>query len=99
MDARDNDGNTPLHGAAREGQAETVALLLDRGADVNARDKDGGTPLHTAAVKGHTKAARIILNKGVDLNARDEDGHTPLYGPTRGYTEMAKLLKKHGGVE
>jgi ankyrin repeat protein len=41
IDARreaDDDGATALHAAAWSGSAETVALLLDRDADVNARD-------------------------------------------------------------
>jgi ankyrin repeat protein len=34
----DDDGATALHAAAWAGAAETVALLLDHGADLNARD-------------------------------------------------------------
>jgi ankyrin repeat protein len=36
--ATDDDGATPLHAASWAGSAETVALLLDHGADVTARD-------------------------------------------------------------
>ncbi len=42
IDARregvDDDGATALHAASWAGSAETVALLLDRGADLSARD-------------------------------------------------------------
>ncbi|MBV9337733.1 MAG: ankyrin repeat domain-containing protein, partial [Solirubrobacterales bacterium] len=34
----DNDGATALHAASWAGSAETVALLLDQGADLSARD-------------------------------------------------------------
>jgi hypothetical protein len=37
-DAEDDDGGTALHAAAWAGSAETVALLLDHGADLSARD-------------------------------------------------------------
>ena len=37
-DGTDDDGATALHAASWAGSAETVALLLDRGADLSARD-------------------------------------------------------------
>ena len=47
MDARDVDGCTPLHVAARAGRPDVVRLLIARGADVKAKG-DGGTPLDCA---------------------------------------------------
>ncbi|KAL4938880.1 hypothetical protein BDV06DRAFT_231461 [Aspergillus oleicola] len=44
VNAQCNNGRTPLHEACRSGRIETVALLLDAGADVHAakiRDLDG----------------------------------------------------------
>ncbi len=45
LEARDELGRTPLHIAAMFGVDDMVALLIDRGADVNARDQWGTTPL------------------------------------------------------
>jgi len=55
--ARDKDGNTPLHRAAQGGSPETVAALLDAGADLEARAEDGSLPADLAedneAVRDH----------------------------------------------
>lgn len=48
LNARDLEGETPLHEAARCGQKAVAELLLRRGADLNARAKAGHTPLWVA---------------------------------------------------
>lgn len=45
LETRDALGRTPLHIAAMFGLEEMVAILLERGAEVNARDQWGVTPL------------------------------------------------------
>jgi ankyrin repeat protein len=50
----DEEGLHPLHLAARDGQEEIVALLLEHGADPLARDEEEGTTaLHEASAEGH----------------------------------------------
>jgi ankyrin repeat protein len=49
IDAKDDDGMTPLHIAAWKGRKAVVQLLLSHGTEVNARNKRGTTPLHYAA--------------------------------------------------
>ncbi|MDE1045670.1 MAG: ankyrin repeat domain-containing protein, partial [Nitrospinaceae bacterium] len=44
----DEDGHTPLHQAALDGQKEIAELLIAEGADVNAKDRGGQTPLDWA---------------------------------------------------
>lgn len=48
MVARNENGWTLLHEAARSGHEVTVRLLLKKGADVDAEDDDGLTSLHLA---------------------------------------------------
>lgn len=45
----DEKGRTALHEACRSGRPESVALLLEAGADVNVKDKEGLSPLHACA--------------------------------------------------
>ncbi|MBC6438590.1 MAG: hypothetical protein GDA52_10790 [Rhodobacteraceae bacterium] len=44
VNARNEDGVTPLHGAAVFGKAEAVHALLAAGANIAARTEDGQTP-------------------------------------------------------
>ncbi len=55
VNERSADGMTPLHYAARAGNADISALLIKHNADVNARDYDGGTPLLEACHGGPWK--------------------------------------------
>jgi hypothetical protein len=51
--ARDADGRTALHYAAREGHGPVVQALLVHGANVNAEDHEGLIPLYLAASREH----------------------------------------------
>jgi ankyrin repeat protein len=75
--ARDaSNGFTPLHVAARHGNACAVRALLARGADVDAADRAGETALMWAAHLGKEYAAQALLFCGADATLRDDDGRT-----------------------
>ncbi len=78
--ASQSDLDSELLEAAAQGDASSVALLLDRGADIAARDDEGWTPLHWAAESNEKPAvAALLLARGADIEARDDDGFTPLH--------------------
>ena len=79
VNAKDKDGQTPLHRAASGGNTKKIRQLLEAGADVNAKDKAGETPLHRAAWHGHTGAVRLLLEAKADVNATENKGKTPLH--------------------
>lgn len=95
-DARDRDGNTPLHlaagipiGSARERQSvAAVRVLLGHGANPGFANRTGETPLHLAAGSHDTPAGvEALLAAGADPDRADERGETPLHaalGPNRG---------------
>jgi hypothetical protein len=62
----------PLHYAAAGPDAQTVALLLSRGAKVDVRSPNGTTPLMMAARYGVEDATELLLKKGADLRARND---------------------------
>ena len=97
VNAKDEDGWTPLHSAAFEGHKEVVALLIAEGADVNAMD-GGFTPLHYAAWNGHKEVAELLIENGAEVNAKVAIwGRTPLHlAAFYGRKEVVALLIAKG---
>lgn len=69
---------TPLHAAAKLGNAAIVRLLLRAGADANALDAEHTSPLGVAAVFGHLTVAQELLAAGAHASIRNKFGFTPL---------------------
>jgi uncharacterized protein len=102
VDARDEDGRTPLFSAVLGGSVGLVGLLLESGANINARDKEGWTALHFAAQEYELEIARILVARGADVNAQDDDGASPLWRAVFSYAgrdEIAQLLLQSGAKD
>lgn len=70
VNAKDKDGNTPLHETFLTDVEEELIKL---GADVNARNEDGETPIFTTV---DDDAIPLFLEHGADLNIRNKKGET-----------------------
>jgi ankyrin repeat protein len=89
-------GSTPLLYAALYGNADTVRLLLESGAEPNIRNDGGATALMWAV--GDLEKTRLLLEHGADANGRSDDGRTPLLiaAGRYGSSAVVKLLLDHG---
>ena len=96
VDARGQDGATPLRCAVQEGHQTVVATLLSVGATDSLldQDEDGLSVLHCAASEGHHAVVEIILRHAPWLaNQQSWSGWTPLHSAAvMGHTEVVDLL-------
>ncbi|WP_129136945.1 ankyrin repeat domain-containing protein [Luteimonas sp. YGD11-2] len=69
--ARDHEGNTPLHHAARSTDPGVAALLRDAAAELDARNDEGLTPLGIACAAGNWRLAKFLLERGAATHPAD----------------------------
>ncbi|MCY3974849.1 MAG: ankyrin repeat domain-containing protein [Simkaniaceae bacterium] len=88
---------TPLIKAIEEEEIRDVALLLEKGAEVNTRDAFGHFPVIYAINSGKTDCVELLTTFGAELNAPDFSGHTPIYFAIMNNDyEMVELLIEKG---
>ena len=104
-----DEGTTPFMRAARSGDAATMRLLLEAGADPKLVTKDGNNALLFAAGIGYRdkntrgtdaealEALKLCIDQGLDLNQTNGKGETALHGAAeRGSDVLVKFLVEHG---
>ena len=88
---------TPIHEAAKRGNAEIVRLLLEQGVDPSVTASKGMTPLHSAAEGGSVESAQYLLDHKADVNALTTLDEPPIhYARRKGHEAVAQLLIDHG---
>jgi ankyrin repeat protein len=98
LNARNNNGYTPLMLAAWDGAAACVKLLFARGGDTLELDvqssQAGKTALHLAALKNHPEIIQLLLQAGADPTIRNNNGYTPLDdAQAKGHAQCVALLE------
>lgn len=79
------DGQTILHIAARNGHCDKVEFLLGCGFDVNAQDNVGNTALHLAISNGWENMVEVLVDAGADVDGLNYK--TPTTSCTRTSTQ------------
>jgi ankyrin repeat protein len=64
VNAKNSDGQTPLHWAAQDGCKDTAELLLVNRANPNAVSNDSSTPLSFATENHHKNVAKLLRQYG-----------------------------------
>lgn len=77
----DENGEAPIHVAARCGSLEIMQLLVKHDADLGLVDRRGRTCLHCSAQAGHAHCLEYSLNFGAGefIDVRQEGGFTCLH--------------------
>jgi ankyrin repeat protein len=97
VDSRDDDGQTALHWATRNGQISTVKLLLRHGFGVNLVDREGKSALHHAINHGQEALLRVLVDNGANIELADNRGQTPFLNAVENMAvNAAQILLKMG---
>eukprot|EP01060_Flectonema_neradi_P005453 TRINITY_DN13636_c6_g1_i1.p1 TRINITY_DN13636_c6_g1~~TRINITY_DN13636_c6_g1_i1.p1 ORF type:complete len:717 (+),score=145.78 TRINITY_DN13636_c6_g1_i1:68-2218(+) len=90
-------GLTPLHVAAKNGDCDSITLLVKSNASIEARDHQCRTPLHHAAASSTDTAVELLLSLGAQIGTRDAVLRSPLHDACESdNVSTAKALISHG---
>ena len=100
INEKDHLKDTALTWAAWTGQTQMVALLLERGANIDVKGMRGKTALAWAAEGGKQDIVTLLLEKGAAPDLKDDDGKTALeLAESRGQAAIAKQLKDWAALQ
>ncbi len=90
----DEQGNTLLLIAAREGHLRTVQAILQYRPSVSHRNLAGDSALMLATLGGHREVVDVLLEAGAELN---HDGWAPLvYAAFQGHLDLVEKFIQRG---
>ena len=108
INARNNQGRTPLHDAAGTGRPRIVRLLAGKyNADYAISNANGVTPLHMASFNGHIDAVSVLLEIALQnkdrgrfisfLDHKNQWHRTALFDACdQGHPDVVRMLLDHG---
>ncbi|TPP56788.1 Transient receptor potential cation channel subfamily A member 1 [Fasciola gigantica] len=95
----DEDGNLPVHLAAKHGFPQVLKKLLEHSSVLNDKNGSGWTPLMFSAAHNQIDCVKLLLSEGAKVNAKDKSKFTALFmACQRGYSEVVRELLEHGAL-
>ena len=98
----DQEGNTPLHIAAREGKLEEVKKLIHYILNINpslieAKNNFGSSPLHYATWFGQLPIIKYLMKQGADIKTKDIFDQTLIHSAAwNGDLKLVKFFLEKG---
>ena len=90
------NNSQPIHTAGQFGSSNTLAVLIDAGANINARDSTGSTCVFYAAKGGHLDTVHNAIAQNANLNIINDQNKTSL-SVAMGES-IENIIKKSGGT-
>ena len=78
LEARDEDGNTPLLRATLGNHEVAASVLMKAGADVNAKNRIEDSAYLYAGARGYNEILTLTLRHGADIRSTNRYGGTAL---------------------
>ena len=93
----DDNGQTPLHYAAKKDFIDGIQLLVENGAFIDLPDQHEYSPYLWAVISGQYRATEMLLSLGVDVNSASTHRKSALtWAANMGRSEIAELLVAKG---
>ncbi|BAT87959.1 hypothetical protein VIGAN_05138400 [Vigna angularis var. angularis] len=96
VDSPDDDGETALIHAARQGHTGTAKYLIDYGADPTIASNLGATALHHAAGIGDTELLKYLLSRGFSPDLESDSGTPLVWAAGHAQPDAVNVLLEHG---
>lgn len=91
-----NQGETPLHVAARQGDDDTIEIFLQHGIDLSIRDDYRYTPVMHAASAAQKSTVTLLLSHGASVdNAPESKDQNLLSRLAESNPEIVELIQRN----
>ena len=99
IDAKNKNGDTPLHTAANTSNIGNLKWLIENGASIDAKNINDDTPLHIAANTSNIELLKCLIDNGAWIDAKNKNGDTPLHIAAKGSNiNVLMCLIENGAV-
>lgn len=104
IEARNDNGKTPLYLAVKFERVDFVRYLLSRAANVNVITRNQSTPLYSALINCNEELVRILLDSKASTDVKNKYSEEPLFfvlrviGKGESRLRFVELLLDNGSV-